>query len=841
MNATAGGNPNLLVIPQRAKPPPDSKPSPSACLGVIIPVFNEGATMETLLGRVLAQPCVREVVVVDDGSTDGAVARFLAGKANDPRVLVVRHSKNRGKGAAIRTGLAEIQAPVVLVQDADLEYDPSDYERLLQPILSGEAAIVYGSRFMLGTKPHAAWWHRTENRLLTGLSNFLTGVPVTDMATCYKIFRREVLQRLRLEENRFGFCQEVTAKLGQLGLRVKEVPIAYAARSRAEGKKIRFRDGLEAIRCLFKYSFFPLTGPAPDRQNKSSKTGKVKPYLVSYALFLALVLGLWAAFPQRVHHVQLNNQMVALPWFAAGQPQVYDFVAEVTGPRQTLSVRADDCVEQLDVNGVMGWKTNCVGCLHCAYSDLPLVPALGAGLNRVTFHVRDLGGEAWFDIKEAHGFTLGRVMLIAGLGLAAFGLALRLGLSPWLVWPVALGLLVAIQYLEVTTPWLRQHDVGAHREYVDHLLKTGALPAMLQGWETWQPPLYYLVAAGWRLGFPGSLGGEAYASVQVLALCLYLLTIGLALVGGRLLGLNKVELFSALASLALLPGHLFFAARINNDVLLPILGLGITVCVCRYAQSGNRKLLIPLALLLAASLATKPSSVAVVGGALLAIGLADVIKGRPWLEAGWRSYLAALPSLLWFAFWGLRSQTQTGAFLYANASLLSENMRIVEPMFSRFFAFAFQPYFAGHWHYDPDISSSYPTALLTSVLYGEYTLADFRFRGSVLFRGGCLGLLLALVAGFLVRPRPEVRVAWATCLALALPQLALIVAYAIQYPFTCNQNIRFAAQAFFPLACLWGLGIGHFWHAGWLARGVIGLWACGLAAGLIDFYGRLLF
>jgi hypothetical protein len=311
--------------------------------------------------------------------------------------------------------------------------------------------------------------------------------------------------------------------------------------------------------------------------------------------------------------------------------------------------------------------------------------------------------------------------------------------------------------------------------------------------------------------------------------------------GGRLLGLNKVELFSALAFLALLPGHVFFAARINNDVMLPVLGLGITICVCRYAQSGNRKLLISLSLLLTASLATKTSSVAIVGDALLAITLADIIKGMPWPKAFVRSYLTALPSLLWFVYWVLRSQAQTGASLYTNANLLPENMRIVAPKFVWLFSFALQPYFAGHWHYDQDISSSYPTALLTSVLYGEYGFSDFGFRWGILLRGGCLGLLLALATGFLARPRPEVRVAWATCLALALPQLALIVAYAVQYPFICDQNIRFAAQAFFPLACLWGMGVGTLWRSGLLARGVIGLFACGFVAGLIEFYRRLLF
>jgi hypothetical protein len=389
---------------------------------------------------------------------------------------------------------------------------------------------------------------------------------------------------------------------------------------------------------------------------------KVKKYFAYYALFLALILGLWAIFPQRVRNVQLNNQVVTLPWLVEGQPQVYDFVADVVGPKSTL-VCAEDCVEQVDIIGAPGSNANCLTCRRSAYGKMWRAPFLSSGANRVIFHVRAFGEKARFDIKEAHGFTPGRVVFIAGLGLAAFALAFSLDLTPWLAWPVALGILVATQYLDVTTPWVRQHDVEGHREYVDYLLKTGTLPAVRQGWETFQPPLYYLIAAGWRMVFPGRKGNDPFATIQVLALCLYMLTIGLALVGGCLLGLNKVELFSALAFLTLLPGHLFFAARINNDVLLPVIGLVITICVCRYAQQGTRKLLIPLALLLVGSLVTKTSSIAIVGGALLAIFMTDVTKGVAWRQAFARSYFTALPSLLWCSFWGLRSAEQTGTFL----------------------------------------------------------------------------------------------------------------------------------------------------------------------------------
>lgn len=227
------------------------------CLGVIVPVFNEAATVDELLRRVLAQPCVQEVVGVDDASTDGTGERLGVWPARDARVQVLRHPVNRGKGAAIRSGFARVSAPVVIIQDADLEYDPADYERLLGPIRRQEADVVYGSRFAPGTRPVSAWWHTGGNRLLTAFTNVITGLRLTDEATCYKVFRREVLARLTLREERFGFCPEVTVKLSRRGVRILEVPIHYAARSRAQGKKLRWRDGLVALGCLLRYTLRP--------------------------------------------------------------------------------------------------------------------------------------------------------------------------------------------------------------------------------------------------------------------------------------------------------------------------------------------------------------------------------------------------------------------------------------------------------------------------------------------------------------------------------------------------------------------------------------------------------
>jgi 2-polyprenyl-3-methyl-5-hydroxy-6-metoxy-1,4-benzoquinol methylase len=223
------------------------------CLSVVMPCYNEAATIEAVVRRVLASPFVTELVIVDDGSTDGTLA--LARGVTDPRVRVFEQPVNMGKGAALRRGFEEATAPYVIVQDADLEYDPAAYAQILAPLLDNTADVVYGSRF-LGGQAHRVlyYWHSVGNRFLTTASNMLTNLNLTDMETCYKAFRREVIQGLEIEEDRFGFEPEITAKIARGGWRVYEVGIPYAGRTYAEGKKIGWRDGVRALYSILRYS-----------------------------------------------------------------------------------------------------------------------------------------------------------------------------------------------------------------------------------------------------------------------------------------------------------------------------------------------------------------------------------------------------------------------------------------------------------------------------------------------------------------------------------------------------------------------------------------------------------
>lgn len=226
------------------------------CLSAVVPVYNEERTVAELIHRVLDQRPVQEVVIVDDASKDNtwAVLQPFANLA--PRVRLIRHDTNQGKGAALRTGFQHATAPIVIIQDADFEYDPAEYFLVLKPILSGKADVVFGSRF-LGSGSHRVlyYWHSVGNRLLTMLSNMATNLNLTDMETCYKVFRREVLQRIVLEENRFGFEPEITAKVARLRVPIYEVAISYYGRTYEEGKKIGWRDGLWALWCILKYNF----------------------------------------------------------------------------------------------------------------------------------------------------------------------------------------------------------------------------------------------------------------------------------------------------------------------------------------------------------------------------------------------------------------------------------------------------------------------------------------------------------------------------------------------------------------------------------------------------------
>ena len=225
-------------------------------LSIIIPCYNESKTINSLIEAVKKSPVKKkEIIIVDDGSKDGT--RDILSELNDPEVRVIFHAQNQGKGAALRTGFNEAKGDICIVQDADLEYDPQEFQIVIQPILDGKADVVFGSRFQ-GGRPHRVvyFWHRIGNGLLTLMSNFFTDLNLSDMETCYKAFRSEVIQSINIKENRFGFEPEVTAKISKMNIRIYEVGISYYGRTYDEGKKIGWKDGIRAFYCILKYNLW---------------------------------------------------------------------------------------------------------------------------------------------------------------------------------------------------------------------------------------------------------------------------------------------------------------------------------------------------------------------------------------------------------------------------------------------------------------------------------------------------------------------------------------------------------------------------------------------------------
>jgi glycosyltransferase involved in cell wall biosynthesis len=223
-------------------------------LSVVMPAYNEINTIEEIIRRVMAVDLEKELVIVDDGSTDGT--REFLGKLSDPRIRVIFHEKNMGKGAAVRRGIEEAAGEVIVIQDADLEYDPEEYHQLIEPIDKGLADVVYGTRFGGRTSRVHLFWHYLGNRMLTLCSNMFTNLNLTDMEVCYKMFKSSIIKNIHLRSNRFGFEPEVTAKVARMRCRIYETPVSYAGRDYSEGKKIGWKDGVNAIYCILRYHFF---------------------------------------------------------------------------------------------------------------------------------------------------------------------------------------------------------------------------------------------------------------------------------------------------------------------------------------------------------------------------------------------------------------------------------------------------------------------------------------------------------------------------------------------------------------------------------------------------------
>jgi SAM-dependent methyltransferase len=455
-----------------------------ACLSVVVPCYDEAATIAEVLQRVLASPYTAEVVVVDDGSTDGSPDRVAA--IGDPRVRLFRQPRNMGKGAALRRGLAAARAPFVVVQDADLEYDPADYETLLRPLLDGAADVVYGSRFH-NSRPHRVlyFWHAVGNRLLTALSNMVTNLNLTDMETCYKAFRREVIQSIDLEEDRFGFEPEVTAKLARKNLRIFEVGISYRGRTYAEGKKIGWKDGVQALYCIGRYGLLERAldrappRPAPVAEADTALAGildsldgaenyadwiceMLDPYLKGEILEVGAGHGTLTERLVRRGHVvasDLSPRCVAELRGRFDGHRGIEVVeadgASAAAGRQFDAIVMVNVLEHIEddagVLGALGERLKPGGHLLVL---TPAFPELYASFDQMVGHHRRYRKGGLSALAYRSGLEVVESRYVNSVGAVAWWtMATRLGRSPVSRWPVRI-------YDKAVVPWLRRLERG---------------------------------------------------------------------------------------------------------------------------------------------------------------------------------------------------------------------------------------------------------------------------------------------------------------------------------------------------------------------------------------------
>lgn len=544
-----------------------------------------------------------------------------------------------------------------------------------------------------------------------------------------------------------------------------------------------------------------------DLVKTTARRHRVALNLVPFLALLAFMYSLSPIVLEKVRLISPTQEEVTLPYkFNANTTYVFEATLNQSAlTPDHLSIQADDCVENVALDGVPFFTSKCGLCEHCNFTAIPLPKTITPGPHKVTIRAQNLTGGGLLDIRQAQGFQWGHILFVLLAGLLWFALVWRRGLPSGYGWLGVLALLLTVQYHLITDPFMRQHDVGGHREYIDVLMKTHALPTVKQGWETWQPPLYYTVGALWA-GATSVLDADPFRRVQMLASLLYLLAVAVACLKWRSFGFNKNTGWVGLVLFVVMPAHVFLSARVNNDALMPTIGMVMTFLGWSYVRNSRLSTVALMSLVLLIALLTKTSSMSLIAGTGLLVMYIDQKTGRPLLSRLWRYLLMGVPSLLWLSFWFSRNKEQTGEWVYVNADI-SDGLKVGNAAF-KFFSFDFrafltEPYFHT---FGGKIRESFPTSLAASLLTGEFNMEWLGTPLQTFLRAVFVPMLVLFCVGLLTRPAATQERPWLPALFIFALHGFFMLSYNWRYPYACNQDARLWSPTYFPAAVLWSWG-----------------------------------
>jgi hypothetical protein len=555
--------------------------------------------------------------------------------------------------------------------------------------------------------------------------------------------------------------------------------------------------------------------------------GRLRPFLLSTAgVILLLVLAVFHS-PKTVSDLQRVDLQPPKPVevpniFAHDAPTAHTSLL-FQGVLETgwftpnyISLRADDCIEEVSVDGKKFFTGRCSSCEHCKQFRVNLPRDLPHGAHTLTIKVGDNGGHGVFDLLEAQGFSGWGIFGLVLLAAAWLGVCTWRRTPVWAAWLGMVAVLLSFQYLRVTDSDIRQHDVHGHKEYIEHLLKKQTLPGVKQGWETWQPPAYYTLAAVFTaVTEPLFPAHDVHRRAQYFAALLYSLTCMLALLFWKRLGFSPRAAWVGPLMLVLIPAHVFQSGRVSNDTIMPLLGMAVTFVACAYVKEARRSLAFVLGLLILWSLMTKTSSLSLAAGAGLVVLWKDQVDGRRFVERLVRAAATGVPGLAWLAFWFWRNKQQTGDWMYVNASL-TDALRVPNVAYKYVWfdlpSFLAEPQFGT---YSGHLRESFPTALATSALSGEFNLDHVGPTWLTFLRLAFLPMIFIFVYGAFTRPQVQEFRPWVPALFLFGMHAFFMVSYNWRYSYACNEDARLWSPAYFPAAVLFAHGyevVLQRWH-----------------------------